>query len=115
MEDGPLRRRIASTALLCVALLALAAVSCGRADEDAAKPAPEESTVSASPPRAQVDPSLVGTEWLLTSLDGEELLYKTEITLEIDEEEAGGSSGCNFYGGEVERWPTDLFCGPAGI
>ena len=116
-----MRRRIVSTVLPCVALLALVAVSCGRADEDAAKPAPEESTVSASPSRAQVDPALVGTEWLLTSLDGDELLPKTEITLEIDKEGAGGSSGCNLYGGEVDKmadgsfvWPgagmTDIGC-----
>ena len=96
-------------------------MSCASADEDVAEPAPEESTVSAPQPRAQVDPALVGTEWLLTSLDGDELLPKTEITLEIDKEQAGGSSGCNFYGGEVDKmadgsfvWPgagmTDIGC-----
>ncbi len=98
-----MRRRIVPTVLLCVVLPALVAVSCGRADKDAAKPAPEESTVSAPPSRAQVDPALAGTEWLLTSLDGEELLPKTEITLEIEKESADGSSGCNFYGGDVDR------------
>ena len=87
-------------------------MSCGSAEEDAAKPAPEESTVSAPPSRAQVDPALVGTEWLLTSLDGDELLPKTEITLEIDEGEAGGSSGCNFYGGEVDRMADGSFVWP---
>lgn len=98
-----MRRRSVSTVSLCVALLALAALSCRRADEDAAEPAPEGTSVSASSPRAQVDPALVGTEWLLTSLDGEELPPKTEITLEIGKEEAGGSSGCHSYGGDVEK------------
>ena len=79
-----MRRRIVSTILPCVAFLALVAVSCGSTDKDAAKPAPEESTVLVPPSRAQVDPALVGTEWILTSLDGDELLPKTEITLEID-------------------------------
>ena len=83
--------------------LFVAAMSCGRADEDAAKPPQEGSTVSMPPSRAQVDPALVGTEWLLTSLDGEELLPKTEITLEIEKEMAGGSSGCNSYGGDVDK------------
>lgn len=55
------------------------------------------------PAPAQVDPALVGTEWLLTGLDGEELLPNTEVTLEIDDESAGGSSGCNFYGGDVKK------------
>ena len=109
-----MRHKIASTVLLCVALLALVAVSCGRADEDAAMLAPEESTVSASPPRAQVDPALVGTEWLLTSLDGDELLPETEITLEIGKREAGGSSGCNLYGGEVDKMAGGSFVWPGG-
>ena len=55
------------------------------------------------PAPARVDPELVGTEWLLTSLGGEEPLPKTEITLEIDEESAGGSMGCNSYGGGVKK------------
>src|SRR5918998_307105 len=104
-----MRRRIVSTVLLCVALLALLAVSCGTAEEDAVKPAPEESTVSAPPPRAQVDPALVGTEWLLTSLDGHELLPRTEITLEVGKEAARGSSGCNFYGGDVHKMADGSF------
>lgn len=55
------------------------------------------------PAPAQVDPALVGTEWLLTSLKGEGLLPKTEVTLEIGKEVLGGNSGCNFYGGEVDK------------
>jgi heat shock protein HslJ len=93
-------------------------MSCGSADEDAAEssaePAPEGSTASLPPARAQVDPALVGTEWLLTSLDGEELLPKTEITLEIDKEEAGGSSGCNLYGGDVDKMKDGSVVWPGG-
>ncbi len=92
----------------------VAATSCGRADEDAANPPPEGSTVSMAPPRAQVDPALVGTEWLLTSLDGEELVPKTKITLEIDDGEAGGSTGCNFYGGEVRKMADGSIVMPGG-
>lgn len=55
------------------------------------------------PAPAQVDPALVGTEWLLTSLKGEGLLPKTEVTLEIGKEVLGGNSGCNFYGSEVDK------------
>jgi heat shock protein HslJ len=113
-EDEPLRRRIVSTVLPCVALLAFVVVSCGRAEEDAAKPVPKESTVSAPAARAQVDPALMVTEWLLTSLDGEELLSKTEITLEIGKKQAGGSSGCNFYGGEVRKMADGSFVWPGG-
>jgi len=62
-----------------------------------------ELAVFVPPAPAQVDPDLVGTEWLLTSLEGEELLPKTEITLEIDKKMAGGSTSCNFYGGDVDK------------
>ena len=92
----------------------VAAMSCGRADEDAANPQPEGSTVSIPQPRAQVDPALVGTEWLLTSLDGEELVSKTEITLEIGEEIARGSSGCNFYGNDVDKMEDGSIVMPGG-
>lgn len=57
----------------------------------------------APPAPAEVDPALAGTEWLLTSLGGEEPLPKTEITLEIGEESAGGSTGCNAYGGDMKK------------
>jgi heat shock protein HslJ len=85
-----------------MAILAVV-VSCGGADKVAAKPAPEGDTVSAPPPRAQVDPALVGTEWPLVSPDGDELLSETDTTLEIDEEIVSGSAGCNAYGGLVEK------------
>lgn len=85
-----------------MAILAVA-VSCGSADEDAAEPATEGTTASAAPSRAQVDPALAGTEWLLMRLDGEELLPNTEITLEIGDEIISGGSTCIAYGGPVDK------------
>ena len=42
---------------------------------------------------------LAGTEWVLTSLNGEEPLEGTEITLKFEETYLSGSMGCNNYGG----------------
>ena len=76
-----------------------------RATEDRFELRSESGEIAAfvPPAPAQVDPELVGTEWLLTSLRGEELLPKTEVTLEIGREVLGGNSGCNFYGSEVDK------------
>lgn len=41
-------------------------------------------------------------EWTLESLNGNPLVEDTKITLAFDEDRAGGSSGCNTYGGPVE-------------
>ncbi|MGD8735832.1 MAG: META domain-containing protein [Anaerolineae bacterium] len=49
-----------------------------------------------------VDPALQGTEWLLASLRGGDLLDGSRITLNLDAEEFGGYAGCNNYGGEYE-------------
>ncbi|NIN65649.1 MAG: META domain-containing protein [Anaerolineae bacterium] len=43
--------------------------------------------------------SLDGTEWVLTSLNGDSPLQGTEITLAFDDGEASGSAGCNTYFG----------------
>lgn len=37
--------------------------------------------------------------WRLLSLNGEPLVAGSEITLEISEDQLGGSGGCNQYGG----------------
>ena len=66
------------------------------------------------PAPAQVHPALAGTEWLLTSLKGEELLTKTEVSLEIDSEMLGGDSGCNFYGSEVDKMDDGSLVRPGG-
>jgi heat shock protein HslJ len=42
---------------------------------------------------------LVGTEWVLTSLNGEGLIEDTSITLYFEEAFLGGSMTCNGYGG----------------
>jgi heat shock protein HslJ len=44
-------------------------------------------------------PDLAGTEWALTSLNGEGLIESTEITLYFEETFLGGSMTCNGYGG----------------
>jgi heat shock protein HslJ len=44
-------------------------------------------------------PSLVGTEWTLTSLDGGSLIEDTEIALYFEETHLGGAMTCNGYGG----------------
>jgi len=43
--------------------------------------------------------TLVGTEWVLTSLNGESLIESTEINLYFEEAFLGGSMTCNGYGG----------------
>jgi len=42
---------------------------------------------------------LVGTQWVLVSLDGESLTEGAEITLNFEKELLGGFMGCNGYGG----------------
>ena len=47
-----------------------------------------------------IDPALDDTEWVLTSLNGSNLLEGSNITLNFAEGGAGGFAGCNAYGGE---------------
>jgi heat shock protein HslJ len=42
---------------------------------------------------------LVGTQWVLVSLNGESPIEGTEITLNFEKEFLGGFMGCNGYGG----------------
>jgi heat shock protein HslJ len=44
-------------------------------------------------------PDLVGTDWMLTTLDGSSLIEGTEITLFFKEAYLGGTMTCNNYGG----------------
>lgn len=44
--------------------------------------------------------SLAGSEWVLTALNGTPPLEGSQITLSFEEDQAGGGSGCNSYGGE---------------
>jgi len=45
------------------------------------------------------DTTLAGTEWVLTSLDGDTPIEGTQITLSFGEGSLAGSGGCNTYGG----------------
>lgn len=49
-----------------------------------------------------VDPALQGTEWILSKLQGRDLLESSRISLSLDQEGFGGFSGCNQYGGEYK-------------
>ncbi len=55
------------------------------------------------PPPAEVDPALVRTGWFLSTIGGEQLAPGTRITLEVGADSVGGFSGCNQYGGAVDR------------
>lgn len=44
-------------------------------------------------------PALAGSEWALVSLRGQPPLAGTTISLKFEADQAGGSSGCNSYGG----------------
>jgi heat shock protein HslJ len=68
-----------------------------------------------------VDPILLDTEWILVSMGGESPLEGSRITLNFDQEGAGGYAGCNSYGGEYETadggalslpeiWQTEMDC-----
>jgi heat shock protein HslJ len=72
-------------------------------------------------------PTLVDTEWRLVSIQGEEPLAGTDITLRLEESTFSGFDGCNRYGGEykasdghtflvIEVWRSLMLCpSPEGI
>jgi heat shock protein HslJ len=108
--DGKMsNRQIALIALIWVLLPLLAACA-----TTAAEPSPTAS------------PALQGTEWVLLSLGGDDLLEGTQITLRFGESALDGSAGCNSYGGgyiaSEERlqvsdvYATEMACmEPAGV
>jgi len=49
-----------------------------------------------------LDPDLVETEWVLTSINGGPLLEGTNITLAFYPSELSGFAGCNGYGAPIE-------------
>ncbi|MGB3713329.1 MAG: META domain-containing protein [Candidatus Promineifilaceae bacterium] len=53
--------------------------------------------------------SFDGTEWILVSLNGEALLRRTNITLELDQDLASGFAGCNGYFGNYSTGPGGAF------
>lgn len=50
-------------------------------------------------------------EWKLTSLNGQELLPESTITLVFENGQAGGSAGCNSYGGSYNLDGSSLAIG----
>jgi heat shock protein HslJ len=52
--------------------------------------------------KAVVENDLVKSEWVLTSINGEELLEGTNITLAFYPSELSGFAGCNGYGSQYE-------------
>ena len=90
---GVLRNRgltgiVSGLALVLVVVLA----GCG-ATEQTVAPAPQPSATAGGP----VD--LDGSEWILTTLNGADLLPGTNITLGFAEGHAAGFASCNAYGG----------------
>lgn len=78
--------------------------------ETAEAPAAEEA-VDTTPAVEAVD--LAGTSWVLATLDGQEPLADTTITLQFSTDmEASGNSGCNGYGGSYELDGNALSFGP---
>ena len=67
-------------------------VACGGSDQT---PSP---TAQLEPPNAVMD--LEGTEWVLVSLNEDDLRKGTHITLSFDAGKASGFAGCNGYGSE---------------
>lgn len=49
--------------------------------------------------------SLKGTSWKLVELNGRASITGSEVTLIFEEESAGGSTGCNSYGGAYNIEP----------
>jgi heat shock protein HslJ len=82
-------------------LLLLAA--CSRFSENGATDTEpvEETTTMAKTGSRHDSGELVGTEWTLKSLNGQDLVKGTRITLDFDKDFVRGNSGCNSYGGKV--------------
>jgi len=53
-------------------------------------------------PGTGVETTLAGTEWSLVSLNGEELITGTTITLSLEDDYLGGEMGCNGYGNSFD-------------
>lgn len=51
------------------------------------------------PTGAGTQPGIAGTRWMLTSLDGGDLIEASVITLDFGPAHLGGFAGCNGYGG----------------
>jgi heat shock protein HslJ len=82
---------------LAAVILALLPIACGSATP--------ENTSTDPPPAPSGTVRLAGTEWVLIELRGEAPAGDAGITLVVGEASAGGSSGCNLYGGKPTVTP----------
>ena len=76
---------------LVTLVAALFPLACGSTAPDATSPDLRPSPSGSG--------SLAGTEWILMEIGGEPPIGEGRITLIVDEESAGGWSGCNHWGG----------------
>jgi len=51
---------------------------------------------------------MAGHEWTLTEINGSPAITGRPVTLKIEDGQAGGSSGCNSYGGEAALAGTKI-------
>ncbi|HHX65504.1 MAG TPA: META domain-containing protein [Chloroflexi bacterium] len=77
--------RISTLVILAALLAALTLSACG---------------VEGAAPGTTDQPSLAGTQWVLTEINGRPALDDPEVTLVFDDSNAGGDAGCNSYGGD---------------
>lgn len=55
---------------------------------------------------------LAGTQWVLVDLGDRLPLAEVDVTLSFEEDRAGGSAGCNSYGGEYTLKGEEISFGP---
>lgn len=108
MARPPLTGRLPVASLVILALT-ITLAACSRpgeqtdgsgTTESTGSPDEKETTHVEDPP-SDIAEDLVRTEWVLVSLYGDAPLDSTKITLNVDEDGIGGSTGCNYYGGKV--------------
>ena len=89
--------------------ITVAVASCGGAEPEEAvetalvdpSPTSEAATATSVPVSEEIELP-VGATWVLESLDGEPVVGGSFVEIEIGEEWAGGSDGCNGYSGRTE-------------
>ena len=99
--------------LITLLLLSVLLASCAQAGQPGS---------SGADKAAQV----INREWSLTSLNGQAPLDGSKVTLKLENGQAGGSAGCNSYGGQYtlqgsqltfrDLFQTEMACmEPAGV
>lgn len=91
---------------LSLLLVAVFLIACG-GPGGPVEPAADDMETPAAPPEEAMenDVALAGTAWELLSLHGQPPLPDRPVTLQFDNGEAGGNSGCNSYGGDYTASP----------